>query len=57
VRGPNPRPVWGEAYCTENQSMIAIGNDAYWLSGDGFLMPVRKGQAPPDLRYFKSSQK
>jgi hypothetical protein len=23
------------------------------MSADGFLMPVKKGQAPPDLRYFK----
>jgi hypothetical protein len=26
------------------------------LSGDGTLMPVRKGQPPPDLRYFKPAQ-
>jgi hypothetical protein len=24
---------------------------------DGFLMPAKKDQAPPDLRYFKQSQK
>jgi len=23
------------------------------MSGDGKLMPVRKNQPPPDLRYFK----
>jgi hypothetical protein len=23
------------------------------LSADGFLMPAKKGQVPPDLRYFK----
>jgi hypothetical protein len=27
------------------------------LSSDGALMPVRKNQLPPDLRYFKPSQK
>jgi hypothetical protein len=26
------------------------------LSGDGFLMPTKKGQAPPDLRYFKAEK-
>jgi hypothetical protein len=52
-----PRPDWTEAYCTENRSMIAIGKDNYFLSGDGMLMPVRKGQQAPDLRYFKQSQK
>src|ERR1700733_973622 len=51
-----PRPDWTEAYCTENRSMIAVGKDSYFLSGDGMLMPVRKGQQPPDLRYFKQSQ-
>jgi hypothetical protein len=52
-----PRPDWTEAYCTENRSMIAVGKDSYFLSGDGMLMPVRKGQQPPDLRYFKQPQK
>ena len=26
------------------------------LSADGYLMPTRKGQSPPDLRYFNPSQ-
>jgi hypothetical protein len=26
------------------------------LSGDGMLMPVRKDQPPPDLRYFVTAQ-
>jgi hypothetical protein len=54
---PNPRPNWTEGYCTENRSMIAIGKDSYFLSGDGHLMPVRKNQALPDLRYFNQSRK
>lgn len=57
VLNPDRRPEWPEAYCSENPSMIAIGKDSYFLSGDGALMPVRKGQSPPDLRYFKQSQK
>jgi hypothetical protein len=36
---------------------VQIGKDAYFLSADGLLMPVKKDQAPPDLRYFKSSSK
>jgi hypothetical protein len=27
------------------------------LSGDGLLMPAKKGQPPPDLRYFNRSRK
>jgi hypothetical protein len=57
VRDASPRPEWPEAYCTENPSMIAIGKESYFLSGDGTLMPVRKNQLPPDLRYFKPSRK
>jgi len=57
VLDPNPRPEWAEAYCTENPSMIAIGKESYFLSGDGMLMPVRKNQPPPDLRYFRQTQK
>jgi hypothetical protein len=29
-----------------------IGRDNYFLSADGLLMPARKDQAPPDLKYF-----
>jgi hypothetical protein len=29
----------------------------YFLSGDGNLMPSRKGQAPPDLSYFNQAKK
>jgi hypothetical protein len=57
VRDPNPRSDWTEFYCTENPSMIAIGKDNFFLSGDGMLMPVRKDQLPPDLRYFTQPQK
>ena len=59
VLSPNPRPRWGEANCAEsmNNSMIAIGRESYYMSGDGMLMPVRKNQPPPDLRYFRPSQK
>jgi hypothetical protein len=59
VHGSNPRPRWGEVSCAENMnnSMIAIGRESYYMSGDGMLMPVRKNQLPPDLRYFKPLQK
>jgi hypothetical protein len=51
------RLEWDEAYCTENTVYIGIGKDDYFLSGDGLLMPARKDQPPPDLRYFKQTQK
>jgi hypothetical protein len=57
VRNSNPRPDWVEAYCTEGTSLVFIGNEGYYLSADGNLMPIRKDQAPPDLRYFKQTRK
>jgi hypothetical protein len=58
VHSSNPRPRWVEAGCAESManSLIAIGKDSYYMSADGLLMPVRKNQPPPDLRYFKQPQ-
>jgi hypothetical protein len=56
-RNPNPRPIWTENFCSENNTHVEIGKNTYYLSADGLLMPTRKGQAPPDLRYFNQSQK
>jgi hypothetical protein len=50
------RPVWNEAVCAEGNNHVGIAGETYFMSGDGYLMPTRKGQAPPDLRYFKQSQ-
>jgi hypothetical protein len=57
VLNPNPRPNWAEYYITENNGQIGIGKENYFLSADGLLMPAKKGQAPPDLRYFKPAGK
>ena len=51
LREQNPR--WLEKSCHEANSHIAIGAEQYFLSADGKLMPVRAGQPPPDLKYFK----
>jgi hypothetical protein len=39
------------------QREVSIGKENYFMSGDGMLMPSRKNQPPPDLRYFKQTQK
>ena len=41
----------------ESNVQIVIGKENYFLSADGFLMPAKKDQAPPDLRYFNRTQK
>jgi hypothetical protein len=50
-------PNWREGHCIEGNVHIVIGKENYYLSADGLLMPAKKNQAPPDLRYFKQSQK
>ena len=49
--------IWFEDNCNENNHHIVIGKENYFVSGDGYLMPARKGQLPPDLRYFKQISK
>ena len=46
----------GEDNCNENNNHIEIGKETYYLSADGHLMPAKKDQKPPDLRYFKQTQ-
>ena len=57
VRNANPRAEWPESICPEYNANIQIGKENYWLSADGFLMPAKKGQEPPDLRYFAKPKK
>jgi len=57
LRDPNPRPIWRYNECAENNPLILVGKESYYVSQDGFLMPVKKGQDPPDLRYFKPTGK
>lgn len=48
---------WYEHVCAEENHHVLIGNESYFLSADGLLMPTRKDQPPPDLRYFKQAGK
>jgi len=48
--------LWHEDNCSENNNHLVVGKEGYFLSADGYLMPTRKGQAPPDLRYFTQSK-
>ncbi len=44
--------IWVESICQENNDHLKLGNDVYMKSADGLLMPAKKGQPAPDLRYF-----
>jgi hypothetical protein len=56
VRDSDPQPQWLEEVCAENNPHVRIQNDNYFLGADGRLMPAKKDQKPPDLRYFKSQR-
>jgi hypothetical protein len=49
-------PVWIDNICTVGNQHVQIGKDGYYLSADGYLMPLKKGQPPPDLRYFNQAK-
>jgi hypothetical protein len=46
-------PIWVESSCPEGNPHVRIDGVNYMMSADGHLMPAKKGQKPPDLRYFK----
>jgi hypothetical protein len=52
-RAPEAQPVWLEAQCADGNHHVLIGKENYYVSEDGYLMPAKKDQAPPDLKYFK----
>jgi hypothetical protein len=57
IREPKKYPVWRETVCAEGNQHVVIGKENYFMSADGHLMPAKKDQPPPDLRYFGKTQK
>jgi hypothetical protein len=56
-RNANPQPDWPEYYCHVTNDRIVLGKETYRLNEEGVLMPTRKDEPPPDLRYFKPTPK
>jgi hypothetical protein len=46
------KPVWDFVDCAENNPHVLVGKEYYMISADGYLMPTKRGQPGPDLRYF-----
>jgi hypothetical protein len=46
------KPAWNFVDCGENNPHVLVGREYYMISGDGYLMPTKRGQAAPDSRYF-----
>jgi hypothetical protein len=57
VHESNPHPEWRESSCVEGSDLVALGKEMYLLRADGLLMPAKKDQRPPDLRYFRQLTK
>jgi len=53
LRTEEKQPAWREAVCSMGNVHVVIGGQNYFLSAEGLLMPARKNQEPPDLKYFK----
>ena len=47
----------GRGLLHRGHRLYHVGKENYFLSGDGLLMPARKDQPAPDLRYFKQTRK
>jgi hypothetical protein len=48
---------WDFVDCAENNPHVVVGSESYMISADGYLMPAKKDQPPPDLRYFQATPK
>jgi hypothetical protein len=57
VHNPDLKAQWPEVFCVESNLNVVIGKENYTKSADGYLMPTKKDQPPPDLRYFKQPPK
>jgi hypothetical protein len=51
------KPVWLETNCKAENSYVWLGKETYFISVDGFLMPTKKNQPAPDLKYFDQPRK
>jgi hypothetical protein len=56
-RDPKEEVTWPEENCAEGNGHVEIRGQGYFLSAEGDLMPSRKDQEPPDLRYFSETGK
>jgi hypothetical protein len=51
-RNADPQPDWPEYYCHVTNKRIVLDKETYLMDEERVLMPTRKDQPPPDLRYF-----
>jgi hypothetical protein len=56
-RNPDRYPTWREENCPSTTRLIKIGDEIYFKGADDTLLPTRKNQPPPDLRYFNQAKR
>jgi hypothetical protein len=56
-RNPDKEPVWREENCPGVTLLMEIGKELYFKGADGNLLPTRKDQPPPDLKYFNQAHR
>jgi hypothetical protein len=49
-------PSWREENCPGVTRLLKLRDEVYFRGADDRLMPTRKDQPPPDLRYFKQTK-
>jgi hypothetical protein len=49
-------PIWFDYNCPEGNHHVRVGKENYYVSEDGALWPSKKGQAPPQLKYFEQKK-
>jgi hypothetical protein len=49
--------TWVDYVCSEDDRHVFIGGEIYVIHADGRLMPIKKGQRPPDLRFFNTGRR
>jgi hypothetical protein len=48
----DPDPIWLENNCGPDNHYVSIEKETYFISADGYLMPIKKNQTVPDLKNF-----
>jgi hypothetical protein len=56
-RDPAKYPVWREENCPGVTLLVEIGKELYFKGADNNLLPTRKDQPPPDLKYFNQPRR
>jgi hypothetical protein len=56
-RSAEKYPIWREENCPGITRLTQIGSEIYMRAADDRLMPTRRDQPPPDLRYFNQTKR